>query len=323
MTIRNPYVILNIPIDSSIEDVKKAYKNIALKSHPDKLNNISDINEKNKKIKYFMDATNAYNLIIKNNGKIDSYDMEYDDCDINFNDVSYDDWMETFNNITKSELFKEVCNMFMKFKNRIKKHNINVDIKYSDYFNVNKKKLRIFLKNLNEPVYINLDCKKYPKHIINYFDENDNEHEITINMNLINDIKINNGFYHLDESNNNIKYNENNIDENNSIDGEYENNEENNNQDKYNIYYDMNIDTIDYILGDTKELIFVNKEIINIEIIPFEDKYIKKGFGINGGDLIINFIYKPIKKEKWDKILDADKNEMVRIFKYIKNDIKI
>jgi hypothetical protein len=220
----NPYTILNIPLNSSIDDVKRAYKTIALRSHPDKLNGISDINEKNKKIKEFMDATNAYNSIMNNS-----------DINLNFNDfddinVNYDDWVETFNNITQSKLFGEMINMFKKFKSRVKKHNINVDIKYSDYFTINKKKLRIFLKNVQEPVYINLDCKKYPIHIINYYDDNDDEHEITINMIFINDIHINNGYYHKVE------------------------------EEKINIYYDMQIDTIDYMIGDTKQLLFLNNQ---------------------------------------------------------------
>jgi len=275
----NPYIILNIPLNSSIDDVKKAYKAIALKSQTDKLNGIADINEKNKKIKEFMDATNAYNTIMNNDINFDEFD------DIN---VNYDDWVETFNNIAQSKLFGEMINIFKKFKSKVKKHNINVDIKYSDYFSINKKKLRIFLKNVSEPVYINLDCKKYPIHIINYFDDNEEEHEITINMILINDININNGYYHVIED------------------------------DKINIHYDMPIDTIDYMIGDTKQLLFLNNEFIDIVIEPFTDNYIKKDFGVNGGDLVINFKYNPINKEKWDKIISADKKEMIRIFSNIK-----
>ena len=46
----NPYTILNLSPNASIDDVKKAFKNIALKSHPDKLNDIKDPIEKNKRI---------------------------------------------------------------------------------------------------------------------------------------------------------------------------------------------------------------------------------------------------------------------------------
>jgi len=286
----SPYQVLGIPIDSSIDDVKKAYKIIALKSHPDKLNNISDITEKNKKIKEFMDATNAYNKIL--NGDTNNWNFNnYDDYnDFNF---TFEDWEETINNIRQSDLLKDLVTMFMKYKSKIKKHNINVDIKYSDYFNNGKKKLRLFLKGIEEPIYINLNCKKYPSCIINYIDDNDNEHEITINMTLINDKEINSNYYHLEDNNT-----------------------------KINLYYNLNIDTIDYIIGNNKEIIFVNKENLIINIEPFKDQFIINNYGINGGDLIIKFIYKPIEKEIWNKISDADKNEMIRILSNLKNDIK-
>jgi len=277
---KNPYIILNLPENSSIEDVKKAYKKIALNSHPDKLNNIKNLNEKNKKIKEFMDATNAYNNIINNNI---NYDNNYDN-DNNF-EYDYDDWIKTFNDFTNSELFKGVVNVIKKMRNNIKKHIISVDIKYIELFSPNKKKLRIFLRKLNEPVYINLDCSKYPIHIINYFDENDDEHEIKINMELINDKIINNGFYHID----------------------------------MNIFYDFEIDLNEFLNGGNRTIEYFNKDIINIPIYPFTFKYIIKNLGIKyQGDLIFNFSIKPIDKDKWSGLLDADRKIMTEILEKIK-----
>ncbi len=294
----NPYEILNLPLNSSIEDVKKTYKKIAIMSHPDKLNNITDINEKNKKIKFFMDATNAYNIIIKSNngyGNSNYYDYNNDNSnnyyDFN-NEMNTEDWEKTFDSIMNSDLFKSfVTNVFNKFKSKVKKHDINVDIKIADYFNNHKKKLRIFLKNVQEPVYINLNCKNYPSHTINYFDNNDNEHEINIQMNIINDPIINKGFYY----------------------------KENEDEFRIDIYYDMNIDIIDYLIGTKKELEFFNNETIDIDIKPFSLNVIKNGMGINKGNLIVNFIYNSINKEKWYNLPDADKNEMIRILKKMKN----
>lgn len=297
MTSKNPFTILNIPINSSIDDVKKAYRNLALKSHPDKLNSITNLEEKNKKIKEFMEATNAYNSIINGNSNFDDSNFNFNYTNFDDMDINFEELKETFDTIRQSSLFKEVVNSFMKFRNKLKKHSINVDIKYSDYFSPNKKKLRIFLKNLEEPIYINLDCSKFPIHIINYFDDNDNEHEITINMNLINDTTINKGFYHLDKD---------------------ENEEENENK-KIDIYYEMNVNTIDYFIGTKKELTFVTKEIIEVIIEPFSDSYTKEGYGINGGDLIIVMVYNPIKKEIWDKINENDKKEVIRIFEKLKD----
>ena len=291
MSITNPYKILGIPVGTSIEEVKKVYKSIDLKSHPDKLNNISDINERNIKIKEFVDATNAYNKILK--GDIDDYNFIDEEFDFENYKFTFEDWEETINSIRQSDLFKDVVSMIMKFKSKVKKHNINVDIKYSDYFSNNKKKLRLFLKGIEEPVYINLDCKKYPSCIINYFDDNDNEHEINIKMDLINDVKINNGFYHYEDD------------------------------ELLNIYYDIQISTVDYLIGDIREIIFINKEKLEIKIEPFAKELEIKGYGINNGNLIIKFVYNPINKENWYKLTDADRNEMVRILMKIKNDIKI
>ncbi len=280
MYLRNPYEILGLPNNASIDEVKKVYKSIALKSHPDK---ITDTNEKNKKVKDFIDATNAYNRILK--GDINDYDnYDYNNEDYNF---TYEDWKEAIKSVKESDLFKDIVSMFMKFKTVVKKHNITALINLEDYFSKHKKKLRLFLKDVKEPVYINLDCKKYPFCIINYFDDNDNEHEINIKINLNNDRIINNGFY-------------------------YDQNDEN---DIINLYYDLPISTIDYLTGTTKEFLFFNKESLNINIEPFENKIIISGYGINNGDLIINLIYTLIKKEDWNKLINDDKNAVIKIIK--------
>ena len=236
-------------------------------------------------IKEFMNATNAYDKIMNGDCEIGNNNYDYDDWDYKF---TYEDWEETINNIRQSDLLKDLVSMFMKYKSKAKKHNINVDIKYQDYFNPGKKKLRLFLKGIEEPVYINLNCKQYPECIINYIDDNDNEHEIQVNIKLINDKEVNNNYYQLDEDN------------------------------EDNLYYDLPIDTIDYLLGGTKELLFFNKEILLITITPFANEFRIEKKGINQGDLIIKFNYEPIKKENWDKLIDADKNEMVRILQKLK-----
>jgi DnaJ-class molecular chaperone len=271
--LNNPFKILNLPDNSSIEEVKKAYKKIALNSHPDKLNNIKDEKEKNKKIKYFMDATNAYKKLL--NEEVEFEDDNWD----------YNDWMNSFNDFTNSNLFKGVVDVIKKMRTKIKKHSISVDIKYQELFSPNKKKLRIFLRKLDEPIYINLDCSKYPSHTINYFDDNDDEHEIMISMDLINDKIINNGFYHID----------------------------------MDIYLDLNIDLCEYLNGGKKTIEYFNNEMIEIDIQPFTFIHIIKNKGIKSqGDLIIKFNIKPIEKEKWYELLDADKKIMIEILSKIK-----
>lgn len=267
----NPYKILNISPDSNIDEVKKAYRKIALKSHPDKLNNITDIEEKKNKIKEFTDATNAYNQILNN-------DTE------NIN-IDYENWEKTFDYIINSKLFKEFINVIMK-PNKVITHSFNLDITYSEYFSKNKKKIRIFLRDCIEPIFIDLDCKKYPKAIINHIDDNDIDHEIIFNLNIINDNK---NYYH-------IKNNDNSID----------------------IIFDFIISTPEYITGNIREHVYLNKEILLIKIEPFANKFVIPGLGINNGNFICNFIYTPIQKKEWNKINDNDKNIIIKIFNELK-----
>ena len=268
----NPYKILNINDDSTIDEVKKAYRKIALKSHPDKLNNIKDIDEKNKKIKEFTEATSAYNQILNN-----------EDLNINYNN-----WEETFDYIINSQLFKEFLNvMTAKTNNNIITHAFNLDITYSDFYNKNKKKTRIFLRDLEEPIFIDLDCKKYPKIVITHIDENENEHEIIFNLNIVNNNK---NYYHIK-----------------------------NDDESIDIIHDMLITTAEYIAGNIREHVFLNKEILLIKIEPFSKKYIINDLGINKGKFICNFIYIPITKKDWNKINDNDKNHLIRICNLIKN----
>ena len=282
-----PYKILNINANSTMDEVKKAYRKIALKSHPDKLNNITDIQEKNKKIKEFTDATTAYNKIINN----ETFNFEYFDFN-DFNDFGdYEDWDKTFDDIINSNYFKEFIKFFNKKRNI--KHTFNLDITYDDYYSKNKKKIRIFLKNYKKPIYIYLDCKKYPTAIYNYMDDDkDIDHEIIFKLNIINNDE--------DEDNDDEDYSHK-INEDGTID----------------LIYNMKISLIDYLIGSNREHLFLNNEIILIKIEPFSNNFIIKGLGINKGDFICNFVLEKIKINQWNKLNHNDKETIISILNKI------
>jgi len=273
----NPYTVLKISSLATVDEIKKAYRKIALKSHPDKLNNITDQEERKKKIKEFTDATNAYNKLLNNEG-----------CAFQNFDCDYENWEKTFDKIINSKLFKDFLSNLMKPSSTkaIINHTFNLDISYSEYFNKKKKKIQIFLKDYEEPIYLELDCKKYPKAIITHIDENDNEHEIILNMNIT---RNNKNYYHIENKDGSI-----------------------------DIIFDMIISTVEYITGNIREHVYLNKEILLITIEPFAKTYEIEGLGINNGKFICNFIYIPIDKNEWDRINDKDKNEIIRIFNSIK-----
>jgi len=255
------YTILNISKNATKEEIKKSYRNIILKCHPDKLSNISDIKIKNEKIEQFKDATEAYNYLLKN---------EDDFVNIDFN----------------LNIWDTIFDYLMKFKNfKVIKHSFNLDVSYTELFNNSKRKIRILLNNIEDPIFTTMECTKYPKIVINHIDDDSNDHEITINMIL----KSNNELYsHI-------------INIDNTID----------------LIITIECSFKEYIIGFTKDIKYINNNIIVLNIPPFTLTYIYNNYGLKNGNLIVNIIPSIIKIEEWNTITDDDKLEMIRILNAI------
>lgn len=290
----NPYDILGISKNASKEDIKKAYKEIALTCHPDKLHDI-DIEEKNKKIEKFKNASMAYKMISEGKTNNDIYDT-----DDYFSPENWKDTWDIFFNTEEDtvdilkDTFIDLANIFI--NNNIKprsyyvptknsdiiKHNIKLNVTYNEVYSNIKKKLRLILKDIEEPIFLDIYCGKYPQIIKNYIDENSIEHEITINFIL----EKNEKFNHVSDD-----------------------------KLKINLITTIEISLRDYICGSEIKLDFVNNKKINIVIPPFEKNFIIiKGHGLlNNGDLIVNILIKIFEKYEWNKITCKDKDEMIRI----------
>ena len=314
------------------DDIKNIYKKIALECHPDKLTNIIDENERIIKIDRFKKASIAYKNAIEdfdNYGKLNytsgdyNFDDFYDDYEI-YNNFDLNFWKNTYDGIFKDKeiiknTFIDVANFFfnkgLKNKNyynpstNIIKHNINLPITYYDLCTLNKRKLRILLKNVKEPVYINICCKnEYPCLTRQYIDDDSIEHEIIINM-IIDNYDDNDNDYNDD----NNDYN----DDNNYYNYyNYTHIILNKNIIDLNIIIDINI--LDYLIGGVKKIKYVDNTYMNINIEPFSLKeLIIKNKGLLGGNLNVKLMFKNITLKEWNKISEKKRKRIINIVKTI------
>lgn len=309
---KDPYKILDIPLNSNKDEIKTAYKKIALICHPDKLTNEKDLKVKEEKIEKFKNASYAYNYLIN---KIDnplnfSNEFNYNEYN-NYNDIFAwcDIWEQffkdnyknynTYNTYNTNEIIKDTFNdlasMYLNNKpdsyyvpdnDEIIKHNVTLIITYKDLLNNTKKKLRLILSDVEEPVFVEVQSNNYPNVNKQYIDNDGIEHDINI-------------IYILEKTPN---YNHIIVDKKKNI---------------IDLITTVEISLIDYILGSKKEIQYINDKYISLDIPPFENNYfIKKHKGINNGNLIINIIINYDKdKHKWININEKDNDDMIRILK--------
>jgi DnaJ-class molecular chaperone len=309
------------------DEIKNIYKKIALECHPDKLTNITDEDERAVKIERFKKASIGYKKAIEdfdNYGRLKygggsdyNFDNLADDYEI-YNSFDLNFWKNTYDGIFKDKeaiknTFIDVASYFFNrgFPNKFQKdandtkdyynpstkivsHNINLPITYYDLCTFNKRKLRILLKNVKEPVYINVCCKnEYPSLTRQYIDDDSVEHEIIINMIIDN----------TDNNCDDINYTH-------SI-SKYDN-------DYIDLFITLDINILDYLIGGIKKIKYIDNTYIDINIKPFcLDDIIVNNKGLLGGDLNVRLLYKQISLKDWNKISKKKRNKLINLIKLI------
>ena len=198
-----------------------------------------------------------------------------------------DETKDFFKNLAQLFIDKDLINKknknIYKFTNIPLKHNITVLVTYNEVYNNLKKKLRLILKNIDEPIFINILCgDSYPYINRLYIDDDDIEHNIIINLEFTSDIN----YSHICFKNNK----------------------------KIDILYNIDINLVDYLEGYNNKICYIDNNIIDIYIPPFnKELYEIKNKGINGGSLIFKINYKDINFQKWNILSLNDKMDLIRI----------
>lgn len=303
---KNPYKILGINENSSIEEIKKSFKKIALECHPDKtLNEPQNIrDEMNNR---FKEAAEAYKILL-NNENYNYYDS-FDDYGFDYGFNTYNDWMNMFSEFitTNNDAKDYVTNIakifrdhniiknkkFYKFTNIPLIHKITLNVTYKELINNEKKKLQLLLKDINDPIYIKLNVlDSFPNTTKIYIDDDDIQHDIDIKIKIIKQKK----FRHKLDNN------------------------------KINIYYKLKYNLYDYLNGYITKIKYINDEYLDINIPQFVSKqYEIKDKGINGGSLIIKIKFNntDINVNYWNKLDNNEKDKFNKLLFGIFTPLKV
>ena len=314
------------------EEIKGIYKKIALECHPDKLTHVSDEVERNAKIERFKMATIGYKKAMEdfeNYGKLNYRGTDYnfdnlaDDYEI-YNSFDLNFWKNTYDGIFKDKdkiksTFIDVASYFFnrgfKTKNhyepstKIVKHNINLPITYYDLCSQTKRKLRILLKNVKEPVYITLCCKNdYPCLTRQYIDDDSIEHEIVIQMIL--------------ESGETDDCESGEMEAEACEAAEAE-------QVRYthtphtthtthtphiDLHTSIDINIVEYLSGGIRKIRYVDDSVLDIPIEPFSTKDIViQDKGLLGGNLNVKVVFHNITLKKWKKISEKKRAKVIHL----------
>lgn len=272
------YEILGLKPNATKDEIKKAYKEIAITCHPDKLMHITDEVEKEKRIDKFKKATIAYN-------KLSGTSVSED---IDINDDSF--WA--------SDIFMDVAKMFINnnihpkaYYNPVEKsiderivHKVKLDVSYTDILNNAKKKVRLILVDIDEPIFIDIYCGKFPQVTKEYIDDDDIEHDIIIEM-TIKKTDADGDIDHMILSSGAI-----------------------------DLIKTVDVTLKEYILGYTKNILYIDSMEIPVTVPAFQKEYYEiPNKGILGGSLILNICIKYIEKNAWHNFTENDKVEMLRL----------
>jgi DnaJ-class molecular chaperone len=269
--------ILGLNETATEADIKKAYKSIALKTHPDKLVDL-DENERNEKELQFKEASEAYKRLIDNNFS-DIFDDIFGGSESMASMFGGSDGMASmFGGSDGMKMFSGMANKLFQSQSFQSIFKTSVKITYYDL--IYKRKLEKQFNLCGMPTKAIIDCSKFPKQFI------------TRSFNGLSSTAEIDFKFEDDDVYESIIHQNGNVD----------------------LIYQMKISHYDYYKGFNHSFVHIDGNDVSFKVKRMSKKTLKiKNRGLNGGDLLIKMVlYNPsnsklknISNEEYESFLNT------------------
>ena len=279
--------ILGLNEKATEADIKKAYKSIALKTHPDKLVDL-DENERNEKELQFKQASEAYKRLIDNNFS-DIFDDMFGGSEGMASMFGGSDGMASmfggsegmasmFGGSDGMKMFSGMANKLFQSQSFQSIFKTSVKITYYDL--IYKRKLEKQFNLCGMPTKAIIDCSKFPKQLI------------TRSFNGLSSTAEIDFKFEDDDVYESIIHQNGNVD----------------------LIYQMKISHYDYYKGFNHSFVHIDGNDVSFKVKRMSKKTLKiKNRGLNGGDLLIKMVlYNPsnsklknISNEEYESFLNT------------------
>tara|TARA_B100001996_G_C18635977_1_gene583690 strand:+ start:185 stop:1045 length:861 start_codon:yes stop_codon:yes gene_type:complete len=270
--------ILGLDEKATEADIKKAYKSIALKTHPDKLVDLDD-NERNEKELQFKEASEAYKRLIDNNFS-DIFDDIFGGSESMASMFGGSEGMASMFGGSEgmASMFSGMANKLFQSQSFQSIFKTSVKITYYDL--IYKRKLEKQFNLCGMPTKAIIDCSKFPKQFI------------TRSFNGLSSTAEIDFKFEDDDVYESIIHQNGNVD----------------------LIYQMKISHYDYYKGFKHSFVHIDGNDVSFKVKRMSKKTLKiKNRGLNGGDLLIKMVlYNPnnsklkdISNEEYESFLNT------------------
>jgi len=288
---KDPYEVLGISKNATLSQVKARYFELARTHHPDKLQNVSN-EEKMHHEELFKEITVAYSKIHndKTRDKNESDPGMDDELPIN-----PDDWRSVWNNLetlfqkpgiwdTMKGIVKEtIKDVAVKgFQQLVHRHFVKVPVTLEEVHMEKKKKVRLLLNNVAEPVFIMVDCLEFPSFEVSHQISSGNK-DVTITIHVELQLQPH-PTYTFDDV-----------------------------LDSWDLFTTVKCNWVDFIHGKEVTLPYIDGSEINVYLEPFVSYKAPIAVKNKGlcelGNLYISVELHPPSKNNWNKLSEDEKTK--------------